>query len=420
MKKWFLIFLFFFVSLQCNAEKKVLSVDEVMRLTELNSPKLSANRFYELAAYKSVDVARSNYFPTLNFEAIDSVGFPASNPVGVTGLMDSPYREGLAGGLVTKQIVYDFGRTFYDVQAACHETEFARQNTRVTLYQIKQLALRAFYECTFYNTQRLKWENLAKESAIITREATRFVDTGQRSIVDRYLSKAQTEEAQTAQAFYQAKLNEAVKRLAVIMAVPVDGFTCPILPKVLTPSLNPNQGYENSPLLARAVASSRIAKSRLQQEKAQLHPKIVAMASLGGMDKARLIGEKKDVAAGIGLIFPLVDLHASSEVQRAQALVTAKAREVEAERQYLGEANTQYDEIIQSSLVKLNHLRYEYELAVKGFRSAKDRYFALEGDLIDLREAWRNLARVEIEVDQTRVQYLQASGSKALLNGQAD
>ncbi len=45
-------------------------------------------------------------------------------------------------------------------------------------------------------------ERLTHESGIITKEAQHFVDTGQVSIVDKYLSKAQTEEAQTAQAFF--------------------------------------------------------------------------------------------------------------------------------------------------------------------------------------------------------------------------
>ncbi len=411
------IFLMMFSVNILAAEKRIMSIDEVMHLAEINSPQLSADRFRELAAKKSVDIARANYFPTLSFEALDSSGFPGSSAAtGVTGLMDSPYRKGLTGGLVAEQIVYDFGRTYYDVEASKHESEYTQQNTRVSIYQIKQLALQTFYECTFFQAQQKKWEILAKESCIITKEAQHFVNTGQRSIVDRYLSKAQTEEAETAQAFYATRVKESIHRLAVIMGTGDENFTCPFLPHQLTSSLNPNIGFESSPLLTRAIVGTKVAQSRLKQEKAKFFPKIVAVASAGEMSSSRL-EPKKEYAAGIGLIFPIVDFHITGEIQRAKAVASAKAKDVEAEKQYLGEMNAKYDEIIKSSQVKLKHLSYEYELAIKGFKAAKQRYFSLEGDLIDLREAWRNRARVETEVDQTRTQLLQASGSKALLNG---
>ncbi len=64
-----------------------------------------------------------------------------------------------------------------------------------------------------------------------------------------------------------------------------------------------------------------------------------------------------------------------------------------------------------------NILMYEFDLAIKAFNVAKKRYFSFEGELIDLREAFRNLARVETEIQETRTRLLQASGSKALLNG---
>lgn len=422
MKKYFYSFLLssLFSAGLFAAEKRMLSIDEVMHLTEVNSPQLSADRFREIAANKTVDIARANYFPTLSFEALDTTGFPGSSTgTGVTGLMDSPFRKGLAAGLVAEQVVYDFGRTYYDVEASKHASEYTKQNTRVTIYQIKQLALQTFYECTFFRTQQNKWGRLEKESSIITKEAQHFVDTGQRSIVDRYLSKAQTEEAQTAQAFYTSRLKESVHRLAVIMAIPEDGFTCPMLPHELTSSLNPNMGYESSPLLARAILAKKVAQSRLKQEKSRFYPKIVAVASAGEMASPRLV-QRKDYSAGIGVVLPIIDFRTTGEIQRAKAVASAKEQEVEAQKQYLGEMDAKYDEVIKSSEVRLEHLKYEYELATKAFTAAKKRYFSLEGDLIDLREAWRNLVRVEVEVDQTRTQYLQASGSKALLNGSGE
>ncbi|SRR5579883_426888 len=399
------------------SEKKLLSIDEVMQLAEINSPRLSASRFHELAAEKSVDIARANYYPTLNVEAIDSTGFPGSSVgTGVTGLMGSPFRSGYGAGLVAEQTIYDFGRTYYDVEASKNEADLSKQETRVTVYEVKQLALETFYDCAFFKTQSDTWGSLSHESGIITDEAQKFVNTGQRSIVDRYLSKAQTEEAQTAQAFYAARLKESIHVLSVIMGVSDESFSCPALPNRLTSALNPNENMESSPLITRAIVGTKVAESRLKEQQAAFYPKIVAVASVGSIASARLVS-KQDYSAGIGLVFPLLDLHTNGEVHRAEALAYASEKELEAQRQYLGIMNGKYDEVIRSSQVRLQHLNYEFDLANKAFNTAKKRYFSLEGDLIDLREAFRNLARVEADMEETRTKLLQASGSKALLNG---
>jgi len=413
----FLILGTLFLSLNAwCADKRPISIDTVLQLAEVNSPGLSASRFHELAASKAIDIARANYFPTINAEAIDSTGFSGSSGLlGVGGLMGSPYRSGLSGGLVAQQTIWDFGRTYYDVEANKREAELSQQNTRVTLYQVKQLALEIYYECSFFRSQRDIWAELTHHSAMITKEAQHFVDTGQVSIVDRYLSKAQTEEAQTAEAFFAERLKKSEQQLAVIMGTSVN-FSCPPLPTELTHTLNPNIGIETSPILARAIVGKKVALARLQQEKAGYYPKIIAIASVGGMQDASL-EKKKEYSAGIGVILPLVDMHTSGEIQRAKAELSARDQEIEAQKQYLEEMNAKYDTVIYASKIRLQHLDSESTLANKAFKTSKERYFSMEGELVDLREAFRNLVRVETAIQETRMQLLQASGSKALLNG---
>lgn len=399
------------------SEKKPISVDYAMHLAEKNSPLLSAAQFREIAARKSIDIARAAYFPTLNAEAIDSTGFPGScNALGIEGLMGSPFRKGVAGGIVAEQTIYDFGRTFYNVEAAKHEAESTHQNTKVTLYQVKQLTLQIYYECAKFRTLRDTWTDLCKESASITKEAEHFVDVGQVSIVDRYLSKAETEQALTAQAFFGEQLDQATHELAVLMGIPSNTFICPRLPHELTCSLNPNTPIDQSPLLWRAIADARVAQARLKHEKANFMPKIVAVASAGAIQSADLV-KNNGYSAGIGVTIPLFDLEIHGKIRQAAALACAKHQEIAAEKLYLEEANAKYDRIIHSSEVRLFHLREESRLAKKAFQVAKERYFNLEGNLIDLREAFRNISRVETDVENTRALLLQAMGSKALLNG---
>jgi outer membrane protein len=409
--------LIFFALHVCANGRPYLSIDRAMCLAERNSPLLSVARFQEIAAQRSVEIAQSRYFPTLYAEAIDTIGFAGSaRPLYAEGIINSPFRSGLGVDLVAQQVVYDFGRTFYNVEASKYETEYAQQNTCVTAYQVKQLTLEIFYESAMLRTLRDLWAHLSHESAIITKESIHFVNTGQRSVVDQYLSKAETEQARTAQAFFAARLKEASFRLAILMGVSANSFSIPPLPKELTPSLNPNADIFTSPLLTRSIVGAKVAQAKLNREKAGLRPKIVAFVSVGTMDKVKL-AERRSYAAGIGITMPLFDLHVVGEIKRAEAVRCAKDQEIAAEQLYLEQMNAKYDEIIRASKIRLQHLRYELELANKGFAVAKKRYFAIEGNLIDLREAFRNLARTQTEIVDTRTKLLQASGAKALLNG---
>jgi outer membrane protein len=413
------LILYLYLSISIAKEARPLSLDEAMHLAEINSPSLSAAEFNEIAAKKSIDIARAAYYPTINAEAIDSVGFPgSSNVLGIEGLMGSPFRKGVAGGIVAQQIIWDFGRTFYSVETAKHEAESTHQNTRVTVYQVKQFTLQLYYECSKFRTLRDDWSNLSKESAIITKEALHFVNTGQVSIVDKYLSKAETERAITAEVFFAEQMHQAINQLAVLMGISSNTFTCPRLSNRLTSTLNPNTPIDQSPFLWRAVADANAAQAKLEEAKAGFMPKIVAVASTGDMEKTNPKTIKKtEYAAGIGITLPLFNLEVRGNIQRAAALAVGKNQEVCAQKLFLEETNAKYDRLICSSEVRLHHLSYQFQLAKKAFKVAKERYFTLEGNLIDLREAFRDLSEVETDIENTRTLLLQAKGSKALLNG---
>ena len=157
----------FIVSCATFAADVVLSVKEALHLAEVNSPRLSASRFRELASKKSVDIAKANYYPILTAQATDDTGFKGSARwLQVEGLMGSPFRSGFSAGLVAKQIVWDFGRTYYAVEASKHEVAFRKQDLRVTDYQVKQLTLQTFYECSMFKTQRKRFLILRIEHVI--------------------------------------------------------------------------------------------------------------------------------------------------------------------------------------------------------------------------------------------------------------
>jgi outer membrane protein TolC len=411
----FMIFILFFIpSLNANQER-IISIEEILNLAEQNSYAMSAAQYQELAAKKAIIIAKAGYFPVVNLEAIDSFGFPGSSGwIGVEGLMGSPFRKELSGGLVAKQILYDFGRTSSDVKKSKYEADFAKQNTKVTAYDVKLLALLTYYDCSQYRTLEHIWGDLSKEAAIITKEVVHFVNTGQRSIVDKYLSQIQVEEANTAQAYFAEKVKGTKHELAIITGLNENSFSCQMLSDKSKGLTDP--ALYSSPFLARAKADLKIAQASLSREKADLMPKIVSVASVGAMEKTHLVG-KKDYSIGLGIIVPLYDLHVVGGIKRARAVVSAKNEEVEAQIQFLEEMNAKYDTIINSSRVKMEHLKRELSLAQEGFKVAKRRYFTLEGPIIDVREAFKDLAKASIDTEDANANLLKGQGAKELLNG---
>lgn len=399
--------------------KHTLGIHEILRLAEKNSYSIKEAQFNILVAQKEIELAKAAYFPVLRAEAIDSTGFPASSSwLGVQGLMGSPYRSGLSGGLVAKQTVVDFGRTVASVKAASSQQDVLNQTRNVTAYEVKLFALQAYFNCARFKSQSIIWSQLAKESEIITKEAKRFVSTGQRSVVDKYLADSQTAEAHTAQAFFSARARGTRNKLLVITGLASNQFDCPLLSSRLVDSLNSQSQITTSPYVRRAEAQVKVAKDILSLEKADMLPKIMAIGSAGGLEQARLV-PLQNYAVGVGIVMPVFDQTIRSKIHRAQAEVLAKQQNVLAQKQFLDEMNAQLDQVIQSSAIKLRHLNAELTIAREGYDVAKRRYFKFEGALIDLREAWRNLARAEIAIEETRGDLMQAKGAKALLNGRA-
>jgi len=413
--RYFLSLISFYASLLNANQPKMISLEEALNLAEQNSYAIAVSQYQALAEKKGILIARAGYFPVVNFEMIDSWGFSGSSGwIGVEGLMGSPYRKELSGGLVARQVIYDFGRTEYDIKKSRYQTELAKQNTKVTAYDVKLLALVTYYDYTQYQELENIWHELSKEADIITKEVKKFVNTGQRSIVDKYLSEIQLEEAKKSAAFFAEKAKGAKRELSIIIGLNENTFHCNHL--VEKTNLQKTYDLTSSPFLAKARADLKIAEATLAREKADIMPKIISVASIGAMEKTHIV-DKKGYAFGIGFIMPLYDLRVVGGIKKAREVLSAKSEEVAAQVQYLEEMNAKYDTIINSSLVKLEHLNRELALAKEGFKIAKHRYFALEGPIIDVREAFKDLAQTSIEIEDANLNLQKSRGAKNLLNG---
>lgn len=312
--------------------------------------------------------------------------------------------------------LYDAGR-HYAVQTAERELEAVRARTQIIRYQIDQRALEIYLNAARYRGQEEASNQIIKEVLGVEREVNHYVVTGQRSVVEKLLVHDQTADAEMTAASFHERYGIALERLGVVTASSATALSIPTPQMVPEEALGLIKDSYQSPLILQAVAEAAVAHASVFEYSSENYPKLMATASVGDMDEARLVG-KKNYSGGFGFQLPLFEgYRIDAAVRQAEALASARDNDRLAVQMDVDQINAHYDEIIQSSRVKLDYLKDEANAADQAFRLAKERYFSFQGTLVDLREAIRNLARVQSEIIDIKTDLLLADGSKALLNG---
>jgi outer membrane protein len=399
------------------AEPRELSVGEALLASESASPELKGAAAAEAQAQDAVEIAKSPYYPTLDAEGIDSKGFPGSNgALGLGGITSSPFRIGPTGALVSQLTVFDAGRS-HALDYARSRLEAARARTRVVRYQVDQAALRIYIEGSRYKGQKAAWVDVGKRIDGVLKEVHRLVRTGQHSPVEGWLVQDQAEDAAMTAAVFETRYRIAVRRLALLTGLPEAGLSFPVPAALTESSMSVISAGTSSPSLDRAQAEADAAHKLVSQRKSENYPVITALASVGAMQDARLVQEN-DYSVGVGLRLPLFSgYRISSEIARSKDAAAERDLGVLGAKLELDEADASYDEVIESSRVKLRFLDQEAELARKAFDLALKRYLSFEGPLVDVRESIRNIARIDGELNDAGADLMLALGAKAVLNG---
>ena len=393
----------------------VVTLQQVLDLAEQSSPRVQSLKSFEEAASAGIGIAKAAMLPTVDFQAIDSLGFPGSTGyLGAGGVMGSPYRSGLAGGFVVQQQVYDFGRTDANIDVAQRDVEARRQRTYFEAEQARAKALHIYANCIQLKAQSEFFKGLVDETITVAKEVEGYVQTGQRTIVDRYLSQAQVEEAKTSQAVAEAQLGESEKALALAIGLTGSRPNCPNMNQEATWTLP--SSLEEIPYVATAVADLKTEEARREVIRSSYMPKINLVGSLGVMERARLVA-KTPYAIGIGVSVPIFDgFKDDYELERSRALISSRQFEISARKLEISTTNAHYDELIAAANVRLQHLKREQALAQKAVDLARQRYSNAEGSLTDVRESIRNLSRTSSAAIAASASKFEASSAKALAN----
>ncbi len=391
--------------------------DLLRRAAEVN-PEVASSRMKGVASEHRIEMARSNYYPNVTLEAVDSTGFPGSvGTLGIGGMIASPYRSGAAAGVVANVPIWDFGRTSNSVSAAEYESRSQKEETKYTRYRIYQTANQLFYECALYRNLQESWTQLAQGAQLVRNVINGFVRTGQRSVVERYLVESQLEHANTQVSVFADKYRNQIKEIALLAGISADSFSCPLLPREEEAVAIFKGTPQGNPIISQANEALLAAHARVDQAKADFMPKLVGVADAAVMQDQRFVNPNY-YAVGVAVIFPVFEGFLTvNKVNEASALAASAEKDLEASKLQIASLNAKYDKAIESSRTGLKLLRDEYNLALQGFKLAKSRYFSLEGTVVDVRDAFDNLTRTQTELLTTQATYLEAMGGKAILNG---
>ncbi len=406
-----------------------LTPQELLNLTHLKDPSLKSTESDIVSAYHETGVRAAPLYPSVNAQGINSAGFPGAIARGgemneLQGLTISPFREGWAGNFTAYYTIWDFGRRIHRLSEAKRAYETSEQQYKVQRISVYQNALNNYFDCIGNRSLSSMYQWLAEQASVVESQVDMFVNTGQKSIVERYLSKSQTEEMKTLQANFNSRYEESKRHLEIIVRQPVSA--CPYLDFLSESSFDFLAYEDRNPILKRSESQLAEAKEKLEQEYSRFYPKLVGMATLGAMQGARLpnpvpgqltANSSGYYAAAIGLVIPLFEgFMVIHSVDKAKATVISREYEINTTKQFIDETNARYQEIIESALVRLRHLKEEEETALKGFQVAKKRYFDFEGNLLDLREALNNLLRVNTELVNTRETYYLNIANRRVFN----
>lgn len=409
MKKGLFIFIVSNIMIfsQLSAEKKIITVDEIIKRLDQTDPEIAASRFRVIAARKTAEKANSAYYPKIELQGLVPVpgGMPGSyGEIGVRGVMISPFHTGNSIGFLGTYTLFDFGRTKNAVKAAEQDELTKKEEARIARIHTIQNTLHIYYDCIKLQSLSEVWKEKRKRLKFIQQEVIRFVSTGQRSVVDSYMIKSHVERIETQLKIFEAQYVHSQDKLSLLLSIPADEMAYASADRMQEPPSSEGINFAENPFIKKAESDLLTSKAKLDAAKAGNLPEIKSMGSIGDYDSARVV-PKQNWAVGIGFSMPLFEgFKIQKEIEEAEAFSSQKLKELEAARKNTQETNMKIQEAIDTSKIRLKHLVDELKIAEEGYRVASSRYSSFQGTLIDLRETIINLYRVKAEVIDAKVQ----------------
>ncbi len=411
---------------------KPLDLKAALVLAEDYSPDLKAARQREIEAEKNIHIQQAYLYPTLDAGGVATTGFPGfnnqmqisgpgyNNDLGASGMMyASPFAQTPAGGLTSQLDVLDLKIPYRIRQArALYQAEKAR--TEIIRYQVDWSALKYYFSSVRDRGIHKLWDRIDKTQILpVYRKVVYFVNRGQHNMADELLIRDQVEEAELEAASYQALYGQAAQKLGVYIGVDPEKVSVLSPDRLSDDMLSVLTSTSVSAYITQAEFHSQSAHAFLLSRKAENYPRITAKAGAGGAAGSRVVGIQ-DYAAGVGVSVPIFEgFGITSRIEQARARAKEKDEAVKSLRLFVAVANKTYDERIAFDQAELLFLDRELKTDFDAYKVSLHRYVTYVGPLVDVREAIRDLERVETQIVVDKTDLWLALSSKIILNGGA-
>ena len=406
-----------------------LSMRDALVLAEDFSPDLKVARQREAAAEKNIAINEAYLYPTLDAGGVATAGFPGfngqmsvagpgyNNDLGTQGMYSSPYAKTPAGGLVSQFDLLDL-KVPYRIKAARYRWQAEKARTEIARYKVDWDALKYYFHCVRERSTHEIWDRLYRTQLDpVYGNVVRLVNRGQHNMADELLIADQREDAAMSSAAHEELYRRTLLTLGTFIGADGSDFECPSVSAMDDSVLAALSTATASAYVLQASLESRGQHALLSSRKAENYPRLTAKASVGALSGTRLTGVT-DYSAGLGVSVPIFEGYGiESRIEQAEAQAREKDAAVSALSLFVAVANRVYDERIAFDLSQLGFLHSELRLARDAYNVSLTRYKDYVGPLVDVREAIRDLARVETEIVDDETDLWLARSSKTILNG---
>lgn len=418
-----------FVRAQATASapnpSQTLTLAEAEAIALANQPRLLASQERARAAVDQIRAARSEYFPTVAFNATGARVADPDTATAAGNITTSSLSDRFAYGGNLTQLVTDFGRTSALVGRARDDAQAQQDLETLTRAQVRLNVREAYYRVLGAEAVLRAAQAAQVNRQLVARQLGALAQSQLRSTLDVQFANVLVSEAELAVVRAQSTVAQERAHLATVM-----GFGQPVTAKLsdipasseILPQLANGllqQAQTQRADLNAAESQQHAAQKFAAAEKRLSYPTLNVLATAGEIPYHDYTLHDNYAAAGFNLNIPVLNggLFAA---RRAQA-----AHQASASAQDVQQLRLEVSEQVQDAWYRAQEARQDLDVTARlvtesrtALRLAQDRYSAGLGSIVELNEAQLNETSAEIEAADASYTWLSRRAELDFATGQ--
>lgn len=411
--------------LPANVSSGTMTLAEAEAIALANQPRMLAAQERARAAADRIRAARSDYFPTIGFNA---TGVRVADPDTATAagnITTSSISDRFAYGGNLTQLVTDFGRSSALVGRARDDAEAQLDIATLTRAQVRLNVREAYYQVLGAEAVLHAAQAAQANRQLVARQLTALAQSQLRSTLDVQFSNVLVSEADLAVLRAESTIAQQRAHLATSMGLkqPVTATLSDIAAssETLPPLANGllQQAQTQRADLNAAEAQQHAAQKFALAEKRLSYPTLNVLASAGEIPYHDYTLHDNYAAAGFNLNIPIFNggLFAA---RRSEA-----AHQASASAQDVQQLRLDVSEQVQDAWYRAQEAYQDLDVTTRlvnetreALRLAKDRYDAGLGSIVELNEAQLNETSAEIQAADATYTWLTRRAELDFATGQ--